>query len=463
MPSINLQLPKSWNALTVPQLESVSRIFIDTAKSYTATGNYDQADFLVKAFFAISGFRITSLALSDEPDPEEDSDDITTEYDTDEDNAQHGSNSSLLTLNSSLSEAPHSSLKLATASTPPEHTYYNCEFIDEQSRIEQQTVDGKVVPIRIYLNEILSLSVGEVTQKDLDTYFAQLDRHAAAVAAGRNPTPPSPPKPKGPLAWLLSPCTLVRFPYPELTLPDPKHKDRKERWLNPKTCAVEVRPYPKTVTLSGPDELMQNFTWRQYRFLTEIMSLLQQYENSLVSLQKKLIELTLRHKNSINASPSVLRQQESIAKRIEAQNAAVKEVRAQWLATLFSRPLLYEDPDTRQLVYEPHFVPSQGSDNAYLFADFPEEKFQAISFWYQGMMLHLQHQFPKVFRRDKVGSKSADDNPFQLYTRSTTTMIKYAAANEDEVNHTTYTIILQHIQDMAEENDRVEAMRKSHK
>lgn len=406
MPTINLQLPKSWNALSVQQLEAVSRIFIAAAKEYTATGNYDQTNFLVTSFFAISGFRITSLALSDEKSQNPDAEDA-----EDADNPD-----------SVLSDPSLPPFVLATSETPHENVYYNCEFIDEQSRIEQQTVDGKIVPIRIYLNEILSLSVGEVTQKDLDTYFAQLDRHAAAVAAGRNPTPPSPPKPKGPLAWLLSPCTLVRFPYPELTLPDPKHKDRKERWLNPKTCAVEVRPYPKTVTLSGPDELMQNFTWRQYRFLTEIMSLLQQYENSLVSLQKKLIELTLRHKNSINASPSVLRQQESIAKRIEAQNAAVKEVRAQWLATLFSRPLLYEDPDTRQLVYEPHFVPSQGSDNAYLFADFPEEKFQAISFWYQGMMLHLQHQFPKVFRRDKVGSKSADDNPFQLYTRSTTTM-----------------------------------------
>jgi hypothetical protein len=78
------------------------------------------------------------------------------------------------------------------------------------------------------------------------------------------------------------------------------------------------------------------------------------------------------------------------------------------------------------------------------------------------MMLYLSRQYPKVFRKEKVG-KANDDDQLKLYTRSTTTMIKYAASNEDEVNRTTYTIILQHINDMAEENERIEQMKKNSK
>lgn len=147
-------------------------------------------------------------------------------------------------------------------------------------------------------------------------------------------------------------------------------------------------------------------------------------------------------------------------KQIAAQEQIVREARASFMAALFNRPIDHIDPDTGLKVCTPWFVPSQCQDNAYLFLDLDEAKFQCVSFWWQGMMLHLQRQFPKVFRRDKVKSGAKDDDPLALYTRSTATMIKYAAANEEEVNRTSYTIILQHINDMAEENERIEKMKK---
>ena len=199
------------------------------------------------------------------------------------------------------------------------------------------------------------------------------------------------------------------------------------------------------ITLQGPAELMDGMTWRQYRIASDYMQYIAQCENSFVRIQKQALQQKKVSK--------------SLQQQIVAAEQQVKDVRAQFLATIFDRPIPHIDPDTGLTVTSPWYTSSQSQDNAYLFLDLPEEKFQVVSFWWQGMMLHLQRQFPLVFRREKVKGDGKDADPLALYTRSTATMIKYSAANEEEVNRTSYTIILQHIQDMAEENKRVEEMR----
>ena len=434
MNPIHLTLPHSWDALTVPQLEAVARLFITEARHYTLTGEYDRTRLLVSCFFELSGLRVTSLALSDEAP----------EADTPATEAVHGRGPE---------EEPIP--PLATTTTPPDHTYYTCEYRDLTLRNRYQTVDGRVVPIRIYLNEIMSLAIGDISEKDITRYLKKLDHYHARLAKGKEAEEPEPPEPQGPLSWLLKPCTLTLFPYPELTLPDPHHDEgTKERWLNPDTLQPEVRTVPPTVTLAGPAEMMQDFSWQQYRFAGDFMSYLAQLENALLREQQKASNSS--HTEAVHGRGSTATE---VSPRVAHLQQQVQEARAQWLATLFSRPVLHQDERTGQLIYSPTFLPSQCSDNAYLFMDFPEEQFQSISFWWQGMMHHLSQEFPKVFRRNKVSIGGSDD-PFTLYTRSTTTMIKYAATNEDQVNHTTYTIILQHMNDMAEENERIEAMKK---
>lgn len=449
MNHIRLNLPHSWDSLTVPQLEAVARLFITEARHYTLTGQYDRTRLLVSCFFELSGLRVTSLALSDEA-PATPAEAILGRGTTPAPEAVHGRGSE---------EEPLP--PLATPSTPPDHTYYTCEYRDLTLRNRCQTVNGRVVPIRIYLNEIMSLAIGDISEKDITRYLKKLDHYHARLAKGKAADEPEPPEPQGPLSWLLKPCTLTLFPYPELTLPDPHHDEgTKERWLNPDTLQPEVRTVPPTVTLAGPAEMMQDFSWQQYRFAGDFVSYLAQLENALLREQKKAVnnsQLTIN--NAPAAAPVSEGSPRGLTPRVANLQQQVQEARAQWLATLFSRPVLHQDERTRQLTYSPTFLPSQYSDNAYLFMDFPEEQFQAISFWWQGMMHHLAQQFPKVFKSAKVSLGGSDD-PFTLYTRSTTTMIKYAATNEDQVNHTTYTIILQHMQDMAEENERIEAMKK---
>ena len=391
MQSINLNLPRGWNALTASQLEDIARIFIDESKAYTATGKFDRVSLLTRAFFALSGLRVLSLPHYDESDGE-----------------------------------PHA-------------IYYNCEYIDKHERAEKQSFNGQIVPIRIYVDEIMSLAVGGYTEKDIEQYLKTLDRHYKRLDAGKDDPEPPMPEPKSPIGWLLAPCSRTIVPYPELTLPDAKATKQQNN------KATKELP---TITLQGPNELMDGMTWRQYRIAGDYMQYIAQCENAFVRLQKQALQQKKVSK--------ILQQQ------IVAAEQQVKEVRAQFMATIFNRPIPHIDPDTGLTVTSPWYTSSQSQDNAYLFIDLPEEKFQVISFWWQGMMLHLQHQFPLVFRREKVKGDGKEADPLALYTRSTATMIKYSAANEEEVNRTSYTIILQHIQDMAEENKRVEEMRKGH-
>lgn len=297
------------------------------------------------------------------------------------------------------------------------NTYYECEFRDEEKRKQMQDVDGAIVPIRIYIWEIAEIT--KMLQTELDS-------------KGK-PVPQ-----KGGLNWLLQPSEVETFPYPTLTLsphyPETEEKvgksDRKKRKKADKKTDEKV--------FEGPSMYMQNFTWRQYRIACDYISYLQKYENTLARMQRDSGKY-------------------GVTRLMQVQEQ-VKKIRSNFMACLFNADVTHVDDETGQTVTSPYFITQQVHDNAPYFYDFPEEKFQAVLLWWQGMMRYLSKLYPKVFKKEKVAGGEADD-PLKLYTRSTTTMIKYAATNEEEVNRTTYTIILQHINDMAEENERYEQMK----
>ena len=216
---IHLNLPRGWNALTTPQLEAVAKIFIEESRAYTASGRFDRTALLTRAFFALSGLRIISLAPSDDAESNEES--VESNVDT---TPAEGDPSSTEAVHGRGLAAEHPTLHFTHSSLlSPETTYYNCEFIDDAERTARQTVDGRIVPIRIYLDEIMSLAIGDYTQKDIDLYLKALDRYQRRIAAGKDAEEPSMPEPKSPLGWLLTPCTRTIVPYPELTLPDPQN------------------------------------------------------------------------------------------------------------------------------------------------------------------------------------------------------------------------------------------------
>lgn len=377
-------MPKGWKQLSTAQLEDVSRILVDMAKHYTMTGEYSQGRLFAEVFFKLNGLVPKGEAVFDEKEAGE---------------------------AASLDTIDPETVRMM-------HTYYECDFVDEEKRKAMQEVDGEIVPIRIYIWEIAELT--KLLQTELDSKG--------------QPVPQ-----KGGLNWLLQPSEVEVFPYPTLRL-SPKYPEEQEK--TGKSDRKQKKRKDKQTdwkTFEGPGMWMQNFTWRQYRIACDYISYLQKYENAFVRMQKD----SGRY---------------GVSRMMQMQEQ-VKKLRANFMASLFNADVTHVDDETGQTVTSPYFITQQVHDNAPYFYDFPEEKFQAVLLWWQGMMHYLSRQYPKVFKKEKVAGGDADD-PLRLYTRSTTTMIKYAQSNEEEVNRTTYTIILQHINDMAEENERYERMKK---
>lgn len=380
---LELNLPRGWNALTIEQLEEVSRILIDTAKKNTATGQWDRADMMTRCFFAVSG--LEAVGLIHEPEEE------------------FSVAPPALTGDDEADEELQAQYQEARATYQLSNSWYNCRFKDVRERVRRQTYEGKIRPIKITVGEIMYVALGydKLGLKGTPTHV------------------------DGPLAWILSPSDLTNFPYYSLRLPDMKEKG-------------------KLVELRGPEPLMDGMTWRQYRFTSDYVQYLTKVENQLATMERNAAKYG--------------------SARLERQRKAVNEVRSQFLANIFCRKVKHNDPETGQPKTDFFFVSTQSSDNAYLFANFPIEKYQCVLLWWQGMMRYLQHRYPKVFRTEKNISKvDPMDDPLKLYSRSTATMIKYAAETEEEVNRTTYTVVLQQMNDMAEENDRIKEMNKKHK
>jgi len=398
---LQLNLPKGWNALSTEQIEGVCRIFVEGAKQMAVSGSFTQIELMTRVFFLLSGLEVTAG-----PFDADDEDIKAAKADAAKEEAEEAEESDAAATVSSSSDEDFTNI-IAEG-----NRWYECQFRDPKIRARRQAYDGRIVPIKITVAEIQELTIGhyELNKKN------------------------EPELIPGPLGWVMKRSDLTNFPYPTIEVED-THAETIGRGKN--------RHYP-TITMQGPNPLMDGTSWRQYRATSDMMQYLTKIENILVQYKK----------NSLRYG----------TERIKRQEALVDEVRSQMLANLFLRSIPHIDPETGQQTTDYFYHSNQWSKNAYLFSHFPDEKFQAILLWWQGMMLYLSKQFPKVFRTDKNVGKNAgtNDDPLRLYTRSITTMIKYAAESEEEVNKTTYTVILQHMNDMADENDHLKEIRNKH-
>lgn len=216
------------------------------------------------------------------------------------------------------------------------------------------------------------------------------------------------------MRWLDQPSTLILFPYKEYIKWTWKGRHKYE----------------------GPSSLMQNFQWRQYRIVGEYMSYFINESNRLVKM----------------------RESEGVSdKDLRKQLHAVSRAKALLLATLFNRKVKFVDAETKLIRREYVYVSNQSIRNWRDFEDFDDVKFQVILFWWTGTMNWLQKKYPKVFKSSNP-KKNVIANPLELYTRQTATMEKYLGINEEELNRELYTNVLQHLQDMMDESDRMKAL-----
>ena len=194
-------------------------------------------------------------------------------------------------------------------------------------------------------------------------------------------------------------------------------------------------------SFSGEDcTLMQGIKWRQYRFAQEYMSYYLQQQNTLLDMQKR----------SDVIPPKELRKQQKI----------VDQARASFLATIFNARTWTIDTDSHIRHRSYVYTSNQHIDNAEYFRNFPEDKWQVILFWWSGQLRYLHQRYKHCFKEDKVSRKS---NPLELYIRTVATMEKYLSLDEEKVNRETVHNVLQHLEDMAVQNEELDRLRHNHK
>lgn len=177
-------------------------------------------------------------------------------------------------------------------------------------------------------------------------------------------------------------------------------------------------------TYKGVAPLMQDFTWQRYRHCIDWM---EEY------IRRENVRIRAVAKAHGCPAHSPLHADVRNAER-EADDA-----RASFLSELITG--------------------MEGKDH--LFRNFDKVKWQVILFWWAEQMHYLHRTYPRCFKKQGFGAKGKKPhNPFELYTRTIATMEKYLGLDEDKVNSQTYTLVLQHLEDMAKESEEIEKMKR---
>ena len=221
---------------------------------------------------------------------------------------------------------------------------------------------------------------------------------------------------------------LTRFPYPTMRL---RAKDGSSR--------IKVRMLRSKVEFEGVAQDMDGFSWRQYRFATDLMGQYTSLSNNLLRMQRKGTFT-----------------EEQIAQ--QANN--VDLARAMFLATIFNRRIDYIDSNTNMKVRDFHYDTHQHNTNAAYFRHFPDHQWQPILFWWTGMMQTLSTRYPHVFKVQKLDRQERPSTPLEIYTATIATMQKYASLTEDQVNNQSYSLVLEHLERLSKENEEMEKIRK---
>lgn len=214
-----------------------------------------------------------------------------------------------------------------------------------------------------------------------------------------------------------------------------KDQDGVFDWLDDESHSGPLLfPYEKLIvhgrfplnkrTYKGVAPLMQDFTWQRYRHCQDW---LEEY------LRRENIRIRAVAKAHGCPAHSPLHADVRNAER-EADDA-----RASFLSELITGM----------------------EEKNHLFRNFDKVKWQVILFWWAEQMHYLHRTYPRCFKKQNFGAKGKKPhNPFELYTRTIATMEKYLGLDEDKVNNQTYTLVLQHLEDMAKESEEIEKMKR---
>ena len=215
------------------------------------------------------------------------------------------------------------------------------------------------------------------------------------------------------LNWLTdeNASPLFVFPYPILRL-----EVRGERFLDKQSGKAERE-------VSGPPPLLDGYTWREYRWLSDWMQAYMRHANAMA--QSKMEDA--RRKNQEGA-----------------ENA-----RNEFLAILFK-------PAGEKMF----------NVQCSMFNGFSPVKWQVILFWWSSLMRQLAKKFPRVFKNQPVkkGRRTqSPDTPWDFYNHVTATIQKYIGGlSASDVDDQPYGVVLQQLEMMADEAAELERAKSKH-
>lgn len=208
------------------------------------------------------------------------------------------------------------------------------------------------------------------------------------------------------LKWVDDPKqTRLIFPYKELL---PYFRTVMRYWCGLRLPWVKKEYY-------APQELLQDFTWQQYRFLQDYMEEYIRLNNRIIKMQTGVVD---------NDQWSMV-------------NGQLKEARNEFLAVLFH----CEKCKHRVRVIN-------------------DVRWQVILFWWGGMMQYLQKQYPHCFKSSGGKKPKKQPNPLEIYTSIIATMQVKTGLDEEKVNQQTFHIVLEQLERIAKEAEEMEKLNK---
>lgn len=225
------------------------------------------------------------------------------------------------------------------------------------------------------------------------------------------------------LAWIDDPkaAPLLIFPYKHLLW----------EWR------FQLRPPFLKKHYLAPGELLQDFSWQQYRHLQDYMEMYVRLQNQIAKIQQ---------------GPA---NRDTLA----ALAGQMLDARRHFLAILFKA-------EGKAAANSSKATGRRDSGNLFTLHSslkkITDIRWQVILFWWSGLMHYLQRQYPHCFKQSKKKAPSRQPNPLELYTSIVATMQTQAHLSEDDINGQTFHIVLEQLERLAKQNEEMEKLSKKH-
>lgn len=232
---------------------------------------------------------------------------------------------------------------------------------------------------------------------------------------------------KGWRAWLMR----ERIPFSEIEL---SYWGRNTLSFLFEECDRMFFPYPyirlRGRRFKGPEALCQDFTWRQYKWACDYLTL---YRDEALLLDE--------------LARSSARRDE-----LRKQQRVVRSARNLFLATIFTPSRIMKDPETHRIGTIYRFTTGQAARYHRRFNSVSDIQFRCILYFWEGVSHYLHDAYPLIYK--EKGEEVVD--ALKAEAQITETLKRRGGLTTDEVYNEPYTHVLETLERLAYEAKEME-------